>query len=807
MIPFGIFRSNDPTTSIPYKFWPTKKANMPKLSRSSDHVSSNDIKYGLKIASRCPSTSKVNGLECRFCISFGREAKLGAKRNVSSTVGSWTNPFRYDNIEGHLLSQHPAAFDEYSQLSKDDKHLFFDKNGGVPFLNSLKSHFPSEALGQHPLLFDINVGIVDNIIGGMIYAELEDAVTDNHSDDDNDDDEDSEDDHTFAGTKERTAQIASRVARQRLAKTKAMSVFVKAASIVGSTRQQQHYTVTIPKTKTQQFQLSIRHVAAGASFRLASQIIENTCQVCALPALRSCTRQHISNYIRAVSAINLQRLSELLQQSWAFSIALDSATHFGMSYLDIRFRLYVKGEKSVVNLHGCALPMTERHTGKVISQMVCRFLDEICPKWRVSLLAATSDGAANMTGRFSGALTLLQNELHVDCQLIRIWCGAHQLDLVMGQIYQDTVNEHFYTIWLNFISHLTRQQSLISTMGTTCPRVVNRWLSTDKVTSWFKAHRLELVAYTETKDLSCFPCKSWWVYLLALDAFSSLTASAFRKIQGLTTLVSQQQNALYELMDALMETSGVSGPLSTEAQGLLDIEIAKQQEGDENGEIDANTTTRTGAFHFDLATIKEFVCGLASWVEDILEGLTLLEEGQLLQGVGDVFCNAINGVNSIVVARDRENGPSGDSLSRLVPPVLPHELVKISAADFLRRARHQATRLNGHFGSNAKIDVIADEHKALIMAHRREEVLRTCIDSGDNSTSFETGWGTLSSRFPNLAEFCGGVATIFPGSSTVESDFSVLRMEKDAHRKKISDFGLEGVLQSKQFKRIEKLVS
>jgi hypothetical protein len=48
-------------------------------------------------------------------------------------------------------------------------------------------------------------------------------------------------------------------------------------------------------------------------------------------------------------------------------------------------------------------------------------------------------------------------------------------------------------------------------------------------------------------------------------------------------------------------------------------------------------------------------------------------------------------------------------------------------------------------------------------------------------------------------EFCGGTATLFPGTSRVESDFSVLRWEKDAFRKSLSDFGLEGVLQAKQW--------
>jgi hypothetical protein len=52
-------------------------------------------------------------------------------------------------------------------------------------------------------------------------------------------------------------------------------------------------------------------------------------------------------------------------------------------------------------------------------------------------------------------------------------------------------------------------------------------------------------------------------------------------------------------------------------------------------------------------------------------------------------------------------------------------------------------------------------------------------------------------------EFCGVLATIFPGTSTVESDFSILRWEKDNFSKSLSDFGLEGVMQSKQWTFLE----
>lgn len=45
-----------------------------------------------------------------------------------------------------------------------------------------------------------------------------------------------------------------------------------------------------------------------------------------------------SNNTRFVCANCLQMLSDVQEQVWAFSIALDGSTHQGLSYLDLRVR-------------------------------------------------------------------------------------------------------------------------------------------------------------------------------------------------------------------------------------------------------------------------------------------------------------------------------------------------------------------------------------------------------------------------------------------------------------------------------------
>ena len=50
------------------------------------------------------------------------------------------------------------------------------------------------------------------------------------------------------------------------------------------------------------------------------------------------------------------------------------------------------------------------------------------------------------------------------------------------------------------------------------------------------------------------------------------------------------------------------------------------------------------------------------------------------------------------------------------------------------------------------------------------------------------------------------MATAFPGTSTVESDFSTVKWEKDDYRVALTDFSLEGVMHSKQFDKISSII-
>ena len=60
----------------------------------------------------------------------------------------------------------------------------------------------------------------------------------------------------------------------------------------------------------------------------------------------------------------------------------------------------------------------------------------------------------------------------------------------------------------------------------------------------------------------------------------------------------------------------------------------------------------------------------------------------------------------------------------------------------------------------------------------------------------------VQNQFNSLKLFCGGIATAFPWTSNVESDYSIVKWEKDVMQMSPSDFSLEGILHAKQYNKI-----
>ncbi|CAM6041972.1 unnamed protein product, partial [Sphagnum compactum] len=231
------------------------------------------------------------------------------------------------------------------------------------------------------------------------------------------------------------------------------------------------YAISV--TNTKQFQLVVQYLAAGLSFRQVTQVIMETKEVLGIGSIGSCSKGIVSRYARFICVMNLQCIAELLRQCWAFSVALDMATHMATSYCDVRIRICHKS--TVHDFHLISIPVHERHTGEIIFNTFAKAMDALFPDWRETITGASSDGEKKMTGRHQGVITRIHHVAKPG--FMRVWCGAHQLDLCMQSFYL-AIPDTFYSTFTLLVAYLRRQQNFISDERSQCPLICDtHWLN------------------------------------------------------------------------------------------------------------------------------------------------------------------------------------------------------------------------------------------------------------------------------------------------------------------------------------------
>ena len=135
-----------------------------------------------------------------------------------------------------------------------------------------------------------------------------------------------------------------------------------------------------------------------------------------------------------------------------------------------------------------------------------------------------------MTGRFSGCVTRFQNVAKPG--FIRVWCGAHQLNITLQDVYVHFGDDEFHGVLTSIISYLRQQQNLISEMKTACPKLAtSRWESMRKVSDWFKAKRVRARTYFAKKNPVCTPSDRWWIYIMISEDFAARATVTFKQLQ------------------------------------------------------------------------------------------------------------------------------------------------------------------------------------------------------------------------------------------------------------------------------------
>lgn len=327
------------------------------------------------------------------------------------------------------------------------------------------------------------------------------------------------------------------------------------------------------------------------------------------------------------------------------------------------------------------------------------------------------------------------------------------------------------TIVLQFLSELTgliafllRQQNLQTEMRATCPNFAStRCLSIKRITTWLKTHHVRVTEYVNTKKPACTLTVDQWIVLLCLDYVATVLSSTVTRLQGLSTLLSEQKAELEKLCASLSKMRKIEGPLS-----VTQLEA-----------VDSATTLTRGEFSVTIVGATTFIRDHGAFVIDSLKTIPRERSAAITRSVVNLFAGFYTGIMNVVASRDSKNR----SLTDALPPVLLHNLATIRTNELCKIICFHPTRLEQPGWTPEQIDQIEEDHRELQRAVSSESqlkaLLRECFES---SKSFIESWVLCRTRFDNLQLFAGSLASMFPNIASVESELS-----------------LEGIIHAKQF--------
>jgi hypothetical protein len=735
------------------------------------------LKYGLEVSSRdvSSSSSSVTSVLCLFCRTFGREGSIknnSRKRKITENEKYFTgSPWRADNFSSHLKNQHPASWAQYQALSTDDKLSFFKGSEPAEAAVTVRSFVQPEAslkaqiISKQKCKYIIDADIVNILIGEILLDDPPARPTN---------DEDLLADNDNAGVR----------AVERFRKN-ALKLFVF---------QEDDGVFAADVKSVLKMNLIIKYVSIGVSFRQASRLYQSVKEDTGIGILGCISDGDVANHCRLVCAINLQHLKELFTQLWAFSIAVEAGNNAGSAYLDLRMRCFF-GEK-LHNFHLLAIPMQERHTGVYQDDLIVRVLDVLSPNWRHQLIGVSSDGASAMTGCVQGTVTRLEHETHHP--IFRIWCGAHQLDLVVKKAFNKLCDDEFLRITTGVTGHLCRQQNLIAEMDSACPSFVStQWISMGKVLKWLKSKRMRLLEHFEIQKPSCTPPLHWWIVVLIIQPLVERVEITFKSLQGMNPLVCEQRQHLSKLERDMIARCNIHGPLTADEQVKFNEAL---EQNPKHGFLMENYCVTTQQIRAAIDEVGVFV----QLQMDTLEASAIAEDAEvyrrIIATIAKFGLQLVVGVQKVIAERDAENNSAEE-----LPAVLPLDLFNVDSRLFTSALRKQRIRLLQKKGNEVEVEKIDEQFRCLRMAIREETALKAVLQAihAKPNTPFEAYWSPLGDKYNSLKNFCGGIACVMPGTSSVESDFSLINWTKDPFSKKLTDFSLESILHCKQHKLIQ----
>lgn len=149
---------------------------------------------------------------------------------------------------------------------------------------------------------------------------------------------------------------------------------------------------------------------------------------------------------------------------------------------------------------------------------------------------------------------------------------------------------------------------------------------------------------------------------------------------------------------------------------------------------------------------------------------------------------------------------SDEDNREMPPPTRPLGIASLSASDFQDIVRDTKQRIVSFFGADGPRTACFEQNE-LRKEISRDGNLKAELEKAASqpTATFKCCWEPLGVKYSVLRKIAAGFATVFPGSSPVESEFSILKQDKRPQRSRMADLTIEGGLHARQWQLLQDL--
>jgi hypothetical protein len=250
-----------------------------------------------------------------------------------------------------------------------------------------------------------------------------------------------------------------------------------------------------------------------------------------------------------------------------------------------------------------------------------------------------------------------------------------------------------------------------------------------------------LLEWIEQWQHASSPTVEYWIIACAINPLAKTCNVTFVNLQHCNLCLSQQTEYIENILL------------------MVNIQHEDDNEAMQRGDHEENSYLELGVWWVTFKDVLVHVKDQGTWVKDLF--LLLTDENQI-DVLREIATYALRLVKGMSLVQGKHNCRN-NAAAQLAPPIFPQHLYKMRTSYFIEHVLGPRREMMMKAWGKELVDLIEQEHRALIEVVRGSAPLKRIVDSHSFQTMFNNAWDALPAQpaLNHLRLFCGGLASAF----------------------------------------------